>query len=388
MKIMVLGGDGYLGWPTAMHLAVNGHEVQVVDNYLKRDIAKYAGAESLITPPMLGHRAMVFASCTGLSIDYHMGDCTQYALLRELIYAFQPDAVVHYAELPSAPYSMLGYHEARATMDNNLHTTLALAHAVMEAAPDCHIIKLGTMGEYGTPNVPINEGWLDHHVDGRDQRFLYPAQPGSLYHVTKVQDTHLLWLYCRTHQLRVTDIMQGPVYGLETSETKLHQDLGTSFHYDDLFGTVLNRFVAQAVVGHPLTVYGAGGQTRGFIHLQDVVRCIQLICTNPPDKGNLRIINQITEVQSVLELAEMVQEAADFPVTIKRVPNPREEAEEHFFEVDASTLRTMGLKPTVMTKELLADMLRTIHGYGAGIKQESILPRHSWRHSPTHIGKD
>lgn len=388
MKIVILGGNGYLGWPTAMHLSTRGHDVVIVDNYLKEKLSGYHNCHPLVRALHMQERSDLFYNATGKRIDYSHIDCTSYRNLRSVLLQIKPDAVVHYAEIPSAPYSMLDYVSARATLDNNLHTTLALAHAVKDVCPDAHIIKLGTLGEYGTPNAPIQEGWMRvtrEGDNGQDQShvFLYPAEPGSLYHVTKVQDTHLLWLYCKTHGLKVTDVMQGPVYGLSTPETEMHPELMTSFYYDALFGTVLNRFVAQAVISHPLTVYGAGGQTKGFINLRDVVWCIDLMCENPPLAGHLRIVNQFTEVHTVMELAQMVQRAADVPVSIKQIPNPREEKEEHFYEVEHHVLSEMGLKPTLMTEEVLADMLRTVSLYGELINSDVMLPKHSWRHSPT-----
>jgi len=382
MRILILGGDGYLGWPTAMHLACQGHDVLVVDNYLKRDLSGASSSGSLFPTLLLQERAHAFERETGKTIDYRMADCTNYNNLCDILNGFEPDTIVHYAELPSAPYSMLGYSEAKRTMDNNLNTTLALAHAVMYLELDCHIIKLGTMGEYGTPNVTIEEGWFDVVSDEGEHRFLYPAEPGSMYHVTKVQDTHMLWLYCKTHGLRVTDIMQGPVYGTDTDETILHSDLSTSFHYDDLFGTVVNRFVAQAVCGHPLTVYGAGGQTRGYINLRDVVKCIELIAENPADKGELRIFNQVTEFFTVQQLAEKVRDAAlsiGLSCSINAVPNPRKEEEEHFYRVHCDGLTDLGLKPTHMTQDTLVGMIRAVQGHSDRINSKHILPRHGWR---------
>jgi nucleoside-diphosphate-sugar epimerase len=263
MRVLILGGDGYLGWPTAMHFAVRGHEVSVIDNYLRRTIALETDSEPLFRTPPMPQRAEAFAAASGHRVAVHVGDCRDYDTLRTLVRDTQPDVVVHYAEQPSGPYSMRDYGSAKLTLDNNLQATFNLAWAVIEEAPQAHIVKLGTMGEYGTPNIDIEEGWIEIEHKGRRDTFLYPRQAGSLYHTTKVLDTDLLWFYVRTFGIRVTDLMQGPVYGLRTPEADLDARLLPNFHYDDIFGTVVNRFLTQAVAGIPLTVYGKGGQTRG-----------------------------------------------------------------------------------------------------------------------------
>lgn len=392
MRVLILGADGYLGWPTAMHFAARGHHVTAVDSYLKRQISERHGCNTLIKMPLLSERCVAFKEETGVGIEHRVIDLMHFTEMRSLLRKAHPDVVIHYAELPSAPYSMMGYREAQITMQNNLNTTLSLAHAVMEAVregrPMPHIIKLGTMGEYGTPNYPVKEGWLDLDGPYGRHRFLYPAEPGSLYHVTKVQDTHLLWLYCRTHGLRVTDIMQGPVYGIETAETRLNPEkLGTSFHYDDLFGTVINRFIAQAVAGHPLTVYGSGGQTRGFIFLRDVLQAVELLANNPADASEYRIVNQISQTEKIRDIAVMVATAARGhgrpDCLIEYVPNPREELEEHGYRVDYQTLTSLGFKPTKMHRGLFVDMINAIAPHRAQIDAHIIRPRFSWRRSPT-----
>jgi len=309
MRILILGGDGYLGWPTAMHFAARGHEVAVVDNYLRREAARATRSEPLFSNPNLEERAEIFEAATGKHIQVHIGDCTDYRLMARWVEQFVPDALVHYAEQPSAPYSMMGYSEAHRTLRNNLDATFNAIWSVLEYAPDCHIIKLGTMGEYGTPDIDIEEGWIDIEHKGRRDRFLYPRAAGSLYHTTKVLDTDLLWFYVRTYGLRVTDLMQGPVYGLSTAESDLDARLLPNFHYDDIFGTVVNRFIVQAVAGIPLTVYGKGGQKRGYLNLRDTLQCVELAALNPVPAGELRILNQFTEQFSVNELAERVREA-------------------------------------------------------------------------------
>jgi len=381
MRILILGGDGYLGWPTAMDLSNKGHEVCVMDNYLRRNIARETCSESLIVNPNLNERVELFESITGNKISVEIGDCANYRRLVEVFTSFKPEAVVHYAEQPSAPYSMRGFCEADLTLRNNLSATFNLIWAVLEYAPSCHIIKLGTMGEYGTPNIDIEEGWIDIEHKGRKQKFLYPRQASSLYHTTKVLDTDLLWFYVRTYGLRVTDLMQGPVYGLSTRESDLNVDLLPNFHYDDIFGTVVNRFLVQAVAGVPLTVYGKGGQTRGYLNLKDTLQCVGLAVDFPADSGELRVFNQFTEQFTVNELAEKVSaagEAMGLEVKINSIPNPRKELEDHYYNAQSKGLLALGLKPNYMTNEVLVEMLEKIIKHKDQIKSNLIMPRVSW----------
>lgn len=381
MRVLILGGDGYLGWPTAMDFAAKGHEVCVVDNYLRRNIARETCSEALIPTPNLHQRAELFKSISGKSIQVVIGDCTDFRTLSSVVEGFGPDAVVHYAEQPAAPYSMRGYDEAHKTLFNNLGTTFNLIWAVLEKAPECHIIKLGTMGEYGTPNIDIEEGWLEVEHKGRKHTFLYPRQAGSLYHTTKVLDTDLLWFYVRTYGLRVTDLMQGPVYGLSTDESDLDDGLLPNFHYDDIFGTAVNRFLVQAVAGIPLTVYGKGGQTRGYLNLRDTLQCVQLAAKTPCAKGELRILNQFTEQFSVNQLAERVSRVGNqmgLNVKVQPIENPRKEPEEHYYNAAHSGLLELGLKPHYMTDEVIAQMLEQIIRYRHAIDPEKIMPRVRW----------
>lgn len=381
MRVMVLGGDGYLGWPTTMSLAAQGHEVLSVDNYLRRTIAQQTSSEALMPCPNLEDRAVIFRDVVGPEVDVRIGDVADYRVLSNLFEEFAPDAVVHYAEQPSAPYSMRGFDEAHLTLNNNLNATFNLIHAVLEYRPNCHIVKLGTMGEYGTPNIVIEEGWLDVTHKGREQRFLYPRQAGSLYHTTKVLDTDLLWFYVRTFDLRVTDLMQGPVYGLSTDEADQDDRLLPNFHYDDVFGTVVNRFLVQAVAGVPLTVYGKGGQVRGYLNLRDTMQCIDLALGSPPEAGELRVMNQFTETFSVNELASKVAavgNAMGLDVKVESVPNPRREAEDHFYEPAHTALLDLGLSPTLMTDEVLSAMLEQVLKYRDEVRVDRILPRVRW----------
>ena len=378
---MILGGDGYLGWPTAMDMLARGHEVCVVDNYLRRELVKETDSFGVFDNPNLIDRAAKYKQLTGLSMTVKILDCRDYKMLCNAINEFKPDTIVHYAEQPSAPYSMKGYKEANLTLTNNLSTTLNVIWAVMECVPNCHIVKLGTMGEYGTPNIDIEEGWLNVNHNGREQKFLYPRQAGSLYHTTKVLDTDLLWFYVRTNGLRVTDLMQGPVYGISTKQTDLHDWLLPNFNYDDIFGTVVNRFLVQAAFGAPLTVYGRGGQTRGYLNLKDTLQCVALAAENPAKQGELRIFNQFTETFSVNQLAEKIARVGlniGLKVKVKKIKNPRKELEEHYYNPKHSGLIELGLKPHYMTDEVVASMLEVILKYKSSIVEDRIMPRVSW----------
>ncbi|RIK41241.1 MAG: NAD-dependent dehydratase [Chloroflexi bacterium] len=382
MRVLIMGGDGYLGWPTAMALAAKGHDVHVVDNYLRRTLAQQTQSEALMPNPNLHDRAALFRSASDAEIGVHIGDVANYRTLEHIFQEFQPEAVVHYAEQPAAPYSMIGFEQASLTLNNNLNATLNLIWAVLEHAPDCHIVKLGTMGEYGTPNIDIEEGWIEVEHKGRKETFLYPRAAGSLYHTTKVLDTDLLWFYVRTYGLRVTDLMQGPVYGLSTDESDLDGRLLPNFHYDDIFGTVVNRFLVQAVAGVPLTVYGKGGQVRGYLNLRDTLQCVELAMTHPAEKGQLRILNQFTETFSVNELAERVQRVGNemgLDVQVQSIDNPRKEKEEHYYNPVHSGLLDLGLQPTYMTDAIVAGMLEQILPYKERIDTKKILPRVRWK---------
>lgn len=382
MRILIQGGDGYLGWPTAMYFAGKGHDVWVMDSYLRRNMATATRSEALMPAPNLNERSEIFRSTSGKDIRVTIGDCADYRILSQVYSEFKPEAVIHYAEQPSAPYSMMGFEQAGSTLRNNLNATFNTIWAVMEQSPDCHIIKLGTMGEYGTPNIDIEEGWLEIQHNGKKDRFLYPRQAGSLYHTTKILDTDLLWFYVRAYGIRVTDLMQGPVYGLSTDEADMDERLLPNFHYDDIFGTVVNRFLVQAVAGIPLTVYGKGGQTRGYLNLKDTLQCVELATTNPVKKGELRILNQFTELFSVNELAEKVKTVGDsmgLNVKVKSIENPRKEKEEHYYNAKHSGLLELGLKPHYMTDNVIEGMLQKVIHYKGSIDKSKIMPRVNWR---------
>ena len=381
MRILILGGDGYLGWPTAMDFAAAGHDVTVVDNYMRRHIAEATDSDALLVAPNLRERAAIFEGVSGKQIQVRIGDLCDPEFMFEIVREAQPDTVIHYAEQPSAPYSMRGFREARETFQNNLDVTFNCIWAVKDIVPEAHIVKLGTMGEYGTPNIDIEEGWIEIEHNGRKDTFLFPRAAGSLYHTTKVLDTDLLWFYVRTHGLRVTDLMQGPVYGISTEEADLDPRLCPNFHYDDIFGTVVNRFLVQAVAGVPLTVYGGGGQTRGYLNLRDTLQCVRLASENPAKAGELRIFNQFTETFSVNDLAQRVQQAGKqvgLDVEIKSIPNPRKEKEEHYYNPTHSGLPELGLEPNLMSEEVLGRMLERIIENRGRIVADRIMPRVRW----------
>ncbi len=382
MKVLILGADGYLGWPTCLYFSERGHEIVGVDNYFRRNATAELDCESLIPTPNLTERVKIWEEITGKKIGVHIGDITDYKFLLNIFKEFSPDAVIHYAEQPSAPYSMINRDKAAFTLQNNLLGTLNIIYAVKETNPGCHIIKLGTMGEYGTPNIDIEEGWLEIEHKGRKDKFLFPRQAGSLYHTTKVQDTDLLWFYVRTWGLRATDLMQGPVYGVFTEETEKDDRLMPIFNYDEVFGTLLNRFIVQAVSGYPLTVYGKGNQTRGFLNIMDTMQCVYLSATQPADQGQLRVFNQLTEPFSVNELASRVKEAGDrlgYKVKIDSIKNPRVEKEDHYYNVKYTGLLDLGLKPHYLTDKVLEDLFAITDKHKDRINKDSFFKGISWK---------
>jgi UDP-sulfoquinovose synthase len=382
MRVLILGGDGYLGWPTAMGFASKGHEVHLVDNYLRRLIAQQTQSEALMPNPNLVDRATIFKALSGYEIGVTIGDVTNYRILSKVFQEFQPETVIHYAEQPSGPYSMIGYDEARLTLENNLISTHNVIFAVMAYAPDCQIIKIGTMGEYGTPNIDIPEGWIEIQHRGKSDTFLFPRAAGTQYHTCKVLETDYLYFYVRTFGIRVTDLMQGPVYGLLTPESELDERLLPNFHYDDIFGTAMNRFLVQAVAGVPLTVYGKGGQTRGYLDIRDTLQCVELAMLNPTEPGKLRVLNQFVETFSINRLAGVVQRVGNqmgLNVKVESIPNPRKELEDHYYNPDNSGLIDLGLQPHYMTDDVVAGMLAAVSKYKDRIDTQKIMPRVRWK---------
>ncbi len=383
MRICILGGDGYLGWPTAMYFSSRGHEVLTLDNMSKRLWEAEVNVAPLFPVPYLSDRAKHWQQLGNSTIHTIIGDiATDYDLLKEILGDFRPDAIVHYAEQPSAPYSMMSRNAAVRTQQNNVIGTLNVMFAMRESIPNCHLIKLGTMGEYGTPNIDIEEGWLEVEHNGRRDRMLYPKKAHSLYHLSKVHDSHNLEFACRVWGLRVTDLNQGVVYGTDTPEMNGAAELMTSFHYDDIFGTVINRFVVQAVAGIPLTVYGAGGQTRGYLNIRDTLRCVELAALNPPETGEFRVFNQFTEQFSITDIADTVQRAASslgLHTEIQHVPNPRAEQEQHYYHAIHSGLVSLGLEPHRLTENVVIDMIRKVQTAKGSIRETGMLPRVTWQ---------
>lgn len=382
MRVLVLGGDGYIGWPTVMKLTAAGHEVMAVDNYLRRRLMREIDCDALVPVPNLHERARLWQETSGKSVAVRIGDLNDWDFISSVFREFMPESIIHYAEQPSAPYSMIDRAAARLTLDNNLGVTFNVIQAMNEFTPNAHLVKLGTMGEYGTPNIDIEEGWINIEHKGRSGKFLFPRAAGSLYHTTKVLDTDLLWFYVRVWGLRVTDLMQGPVYGLATDETGENDQLFSFLNYDEVFGTVLNRFMVQAVAGYPLTVYGKGGQTRGYLHLKDALQCVQLAVENPAGEGELRVFNQFVETFSVNMLAERVQASGErlgLKVKVDSVPNPRKEMEEHYYNPVHTGLLELGLQPNILTDDTMDEMMRLTMKYGGNIVNERIFRGVKWR---------
>jgi UDP-sulfoquinovose synthase len=382
MRVLVLGGDGYLGWPTAMYLSKRGHDVTVLDNMARRAWDHEIGAESLIPIESLQERAAVWEAASGRKIQVVVGDLTDYTVVEPVIRALRPEAIIHYGEQRAAPYSMMDRRHAVFTQTNNIVGTLNVAYAMADHVPGCHLIKLGTMGEYGTPNIDIEEGYITITHKGRTDTLPYPKQPGSMYHLSKVHDSHNLMFCCRIWGLRVTDLNQGVVYGVDTEEILLDDRLRTRFDYDGVFGTVLNRFLVQAVAGVPLTVYGEGGQTRGFLDIRDTLACVELAMLNPAASGEFRVFNQFTEQFSVLELAQAVQVAAGeigIRVQIDHLPNPRVEREAHYYNAAHSRLLDLGLQPHYLSETLLESVIHVVQRYADRIRPSLIMPGVNWR---------
>jgi UDP-sulfoquinovose synthase len=382
MRVAVLGGDGYCGWATALYLSKKGHSIAIVDNFIRRQFDHELGVQTLTPIRPLSERLKIWQELTEKQIELFVGDVTDYDFLSSAIKAFGPEAVVHFAEQRAAPYSMIDRKHAVFTQVNNVVGTLNLLYALREFQPDCHLIKLGTMGEYGTPNIDIEEGYIAIEHNGRRDVLPYPKQAGSFYHLSKVHDSHNIMFCCRIWGLRATDLNQGVVYGTMTDETALDEALINRFDYDEVFGTVLNRYCVEAAVGMPLTVYGKGGQTRGFLDLRDTVRCVEIALLNPAARGEFRVFNQFTEQFSVLELARMVQTAGKklgLEIRVDHIPDPRVEAEEHYYNAKHSKLIELGLKPHLLSESLLDSLMNIALRYRDRIDTSKVMPQVNWR---------
>jgi UDP-sulfoquinovose synthase len=381
MRTLVLGGDGYLGWPTALHLSEGGHQVAVADNFVRRQYDHELGVQSLVPIEPLAVRVRAWHEITGQRIETYVGDLTDAEFTYAMLRSFRPDTVVHFAEQRAAPYSMIDRKHAVYTQTNNVVGTLNLLYAIAEIDPAIHLVKLGTMGEYGTPNIDIEEGWLTVNHNGRSDRMLYPKRPGSFYHLSKVHDSHNIEFTCRVWGLRATDLNQGIVYGQQTDETVRDDRLATRFDYDAVFGTVLNRFVILAALGEPLTVYGDGGQTRGLIDIRDTVECIRLAAENPAERGEFRVFNQMTEAMSVLDIAKLVADLHPNVVEVEHLSNPRVELESHYYKVAHSGLVGLGLHPHLLSDTLLTSLYRIADRYKHRADPAALRPTVNWRPS-------
>jgi UDP-sulfoquinovose synthase len=382
MKVLVIGGDGYCGWATSLYLSNRGHEVGILDSLVRRHWDNELCVDTLTPISPIQQRLKRWSELTGKAIPLFIGDITNYSFLSQTLRQFEPDAIVHFGEQRSAPFSMIDREHAVMTQTNNVVGTLNLLYAMKEDFPNCHLVKLGTMGEYGTPNIDIEEGYITIEHNGRKDTLPYPKQPGSMYHLSKVHDSHNIHFACRIWGLRATDLNQGVVYGVLTEETGMDELLINRLDYDGVFGTALNRFCIQAAVGHPLTVYGKGGQTRGFLDIRDTVRCVELACLNPAAAGEFRVFNQFTELFSVGDLAAMVQKAGTtlgMKVEVQNLDNPRIEKEEHYFNAKNTNLLDLGLQPHFLSESLLDSLLNFAVKYQSRVDESQILPKVTWK---------
>ncbi len=364
-----------------MHLSRAGHDVALIDNLSRRAMLTELGANSLTPIQPLQERVRAWSELAGGNIPFFIGDLTEAQFVEGVFGEFRPEAIIHYGEQPSAPYSMMSRRHAVTTQHNNVVGTLNVLFAMRDLTPDAHLVKLGTMGEYGTPNIDIEEGFIEIEHKGRKDLLPYPKMPGSFYHLSKVHDSHNIQFACRVWGLRSTDLNQGVVYGIRTDETELDERLCTRFDYDEVFGTVLNRFCVQAVIGYPLSVYGRGGQTRGFLNIVDTIQCVRLATENPPEAGEYRVFNQFTEQFSVRDLADIVHRGArslGINVLVDAIADPRIEAEEHYYNAAHTKLMELGLKPHLLTDEVVVHILETIQRHKDRILLDPIAPKTRW----------
>ncbi|MTI81043.1 MAG: NAD-dependent epimerase/dehydratase family protein [Firmicutes bacterium] len=382
MKIIVAGGDGFCGWPTVLYLSNQGYEVSIVDSMVRRKWDDELHSNSLTPIASLEDRVKKWRELTGKDIKVYIGDLNHYDFLREVLRQTKPDAFVHFAEQRSAPYSMIDREHAVFTQVNNVVGTLNVLYGIKEMVPECHLIKLGTMGEYGTPNIDIEEGYIEIGHKGRKDVLPYPKQPGSMYHLSKVHDSHNIMFACKAWGIRATDLNQGVVYGLHTDETEMDPVLVNRLDYDAVFGTALNRFIIQSAIGHDMTVYGKGGQTRGFLNIKDTVRCIEIAAETAAKKGEFRVFNQFTEEFSVIELAQKVLKVAQqqgMEANVSHLENPRVELEEHYFHAENTKLKDLGLKPNLLTDKVIGEILQAVIDYKNRVIKENVLPKVTWK---------
>ena len=382
MRILVVGGDGYCGWATALYLSERGHDVAIADSLIRRHWDATLGIDTLTPIAPIRHRVAKWHELTGKQIPVYIGDICDYPFVQRFMREFEPESIVHFGEQRSAPFSMIDREHAVMTQVMNVSGTLNLLFAIKEFNSEIHLVKLGTLGEYGQPNIDIEEGYITIRHNGREDRLPYPMQPGSFYHLSKVHDSHNIRFACRIWGLRATDLNQGVVYGVLTDQTARHDLLVNRFDYDEVFGTVLNRFCIQAAIGHPLTVYGKGGQTRGFLDIRDTVRCIELAATNPAARGEFRVFNQFTEQFNLNDLATMVQKvgtAEGLKIEVRHVENPRVEKEDHYYNAKHTALVDLGLVPHLLNESLLDSLLHFAIRYKDRVDNAHMMPTVTWK---------
>jgi len=386
-RVMIIGGDGYCGWATALHLSARGYKVCIVDNLVRRQFDLQLGLETLTPIASIQDRIRRWGEISGNHIELAIGDICDWEFFGEAFKSFDPDSVVHFGEQRSAPYSMIDRQRAVYTQTNNVVGTINVLYAIKELKPDCHLVKLGTMGEYGTPNIDIEEGFITINHNGRSDTLPFPKQGGSFYHLSKIHDSHNIHFATKAWKIAATDLNQGVVYGVRTEECSSDPMLINRYDYDGIFGTALNRFVVQAAVGHPLTIYGKGGQTRGYLDIRDTVRCIQIAIDNAANKGEMRVFNQFTEMWSVNDLADMVTKEGNrlgLNVQKSNVPNPRVESEEHYYNAKNTKLQDLGLKPHLLQDSMVDSLLEFAIQYKDRVRTELIKPAVDWRKSGTN----
>jgi UDP-sulfoquinovose synthase len=391
MRVFIAGVDGYLGWSLAMYLEARGHEVAGADSYHRRDWIAEMGSQSATPIRRMTERLQAFRENFNTNLQFIRGDMTDYNFVWNFFRSFQPESIVHLAEMPSAPYSMIDAEHASFTHTNNLIGTLNILHVMRDVCPDAHMVKLGTMGEYGTPNIDIPEGFFEIEYRGRKDTLPFPKKAGSWYHQTKVHDTNNIMMACRFWGLRSTDIMQGPVFGTRIDEMGDDERLLTRFDFDQVFGTVINRYCAQAVIGYPLTPYGKGFQKRGFLPLRDSMQCLTITVENPPDKGEYRVFNQFEEVYDLTELAFLVQKVSEklgLKVEIRNLENPRMELEEHYYNPDHQHLLDLGYVPAISIEDEMEMMLKDLMKYKHRIeaRAHALIPDIRWDGSRRKVG--
>ena len=384
MKILIIGGDGYLGWPTAMHLSNKGHKVHLIDNFSKRNIENENGIKPLYQIETMKNRIDAWQKLKKpkKKMSFSFGDLLNHRFIYNELKNLKPDHIIHYGEQPSAPYSMAGRHQAEFTQKNNIIGNLNLIFGIKKYCPNAHIIKLGTMGSYGTPNIDIEEGFIDIKYKGRKDVVQYPFKPHSFYHCSKAADSINLYFACRTWGLKATDLNQGVVYGIDTPETILSKYLNTSFHYDHIFGTVINRFLVQAAINKPLTIYGKGEQVRTFLNINDTIQCIELAIKNPPKTGEYKVRNQFTETFSINQIAELVLKALKdlgLKGKVKYLKNPRTEMANHYYKASNKSFMKLGLKRRKLSISFLKENILQIINNKNLVDKKTINPSINWK---------